>query len=68
VAGAPNLPALACYISEDQATWLAVSTDTNGSASMGCGLDTGASGLSVVMVGAPAGWFYYFAVTYVPAP
>ena len=60
---AANLPALACYISEDGQTWLVLAVDTNADAA--CGIGANAAGqLAAVMTGVPVGWRYTFVVVY----
>lgn len=58
-----NLPALACYISDVDQTWLVVAIDTNVDIACGIGAATGGQ-LGVTLTGAPAGWRYAFVVVY----
>lgn len=58
-----NLPIFACYISQDGATWLPVTRDSN-TASPVCGIGAVSTGLAIGLVKAPPAWRYTFVVVY----
>jgi hypothetical protein len=55
-----RVPVIACYISADRITWLAVAQIPSTSAGTFCGLaGIGTSSPSITIVNGPVGWFYY---------
>jgi hypothetical protein len=61
-----GLPAIACYISSDQRTWLAVAqTPPSESATTFCGLtNIGTTGASITILNGIPGWYYYLVASY----
>jgi hypothetical protein len=60
-----SLPAIACYISNDRVTWLAVAQTPSTSSATYCGLTgIGSASPGITIINGPFGWFYYLIAVY----
>ena len=55
-----RIPAIACYVSNDGRTWLAVAQTPSSSLATYCGLTgIGTSSPGITIINGPSGWFFY---------
>lgn len=60
-----NIPAIACYISNDGMTWLAVAQSPSVASATFCGLTgIGTATPGITIINGPVGWFYYLIAVY----
>jgi hypothetical protein len=60
-----SVPAIACYISNDGKTWLAVAYTPASSFSTYCGLTgIGTASPGITIINGTPGWFYYLIAVY----